>query len=186
MDHIQLVLEKLSLRDIHATVNEYDISWLDNAGTEYYIQLANIDSTTDRLAWLQSNEKDEYLLRVFENDTAFNWTPLTYNAYFGCFCNLLEWYNDHLIFCYTEKHDTYICSIREQQVNTFNFNGNKLERNAGTIFFQEYGDESKIVRRMLIPGLEEIEPITEAVAKDGDALPQLVLFSNQLKNKLRK
>lgn len=183
MDSIQQVLEKLSLRGINAAVNEYDISWQDDAGTEYYIQLANIDYTENKLAWLQSNEKDEYLLRVFENDTVFNWKPITYNAYFGCFCNLIEWYNNHLIFIYKEKHDTYICSISQQQVNTFNFNGSRLERKLNTIFFQEYEDESKVVRRMLIPALEEIESIPEASAKNEGVLPQIILFSNQLKNK---
>ena len=183
MDCTALVLEKLSLRGIDAVVNEYDISWMDDAGTENYIQLKNIDCSGKNLAWFQSSEKDDYVLSVYEDDRLFNWVPVSHNLYFGCSCCLLEWYKDHLVFIYTEKHDTYICSVRNSHVRTFNFHGNRMERNKDLIFFRGHEDESAIVRRLRIPELEEMELMNEQEARAAGFVPQLVVFTNELKNK---
>jgi hypothetical protein len=94
---------------------------------------------------------------------------------------LLEWINDHLLFIYKEKHDTYICSVKESEVKIFHFHGNKLSRQGNVILFEEYGQEQESIRRIQLPDIEEMEPLARSEAEKEGLLPQMILFSNQLK-----
>lgn len=180
MNSVEKVLDLLSAVSIEPVVDQYAISWM-NDKVEHYIQLKNIDCQGDRVAWFQSSEKDQHLLRVFVGESNFDWEPITYNPYFGCDCYLLEWMDDILVFIYKEKHDTYICSIKDNTVNLFNFHGNRLSRVDNIVLFTEYGDE-EAVKRIQLPGLAELSTITTTEAEAVGLLPTMIIGS-ELKRK---
>lgn len=165
------VLKRLEDQSITPVVDQYAISWKDD-WDEYYIQLGNIASHGKNLAWFQSSERDQHLLRIFYDGGSFNWQPITYNPYFGCNCYLLEWMDEHLLFIYKEKHDTYICVIKGKDVRTFNFHGYELSRAGNTILFYEAPDES--VKRVQLPELVELAPISREQASREGILPQII------------
>jgi hypothetical protein len=147
------------------------------SNTNYHeIALDNITKIDGKLAWLQSSINDQHLLRVFENNACFNWIPITYNQSWNCDCHLLQWLGDQLIFIYREKHDIYICAIKEQNVRFFNFHGEALERKNDIIFFSEYGNSQNYVevRRIKIPELEELEPVSMDSLEKEDLVPKSV------------
>lgn len=176
MECLQPVLSKLKKRGIKPELDQYSINWHNVENTACYIQLLNISCRGNDIAWFQSTEKDEYRLIVYQNDTLFEWEPKTYNSYFGCDCNLIEWIDDHLVFIYKEKHDTYICSVKDGQISYFNFHGNQLARKGNMIFFSGSEDGPTSIRRIKIPDLKEIEPaVREEV--DAQGLILQVIFS---------
>ena len=112
------------------------------------------------------------LLKIYQNGSLFVWTPKTYNPIFGCHCILLEWYKNHLIFIYQEKHDIYICSILEKEVKYFNFHGEEIERKYDMISYETYMNKSsEKVKLIRIPELVELEPIDKAEAEQRGLLP---------------
>ena len=179
MSGVDKVLKVLKSRTIVPTVDDYSIRWMEG-GDEHHIQLKNIACEEERIAWLQSSEKDEHLLRVFCETGSFNWRPTTYNPYFGCDGYLLEWIGQKLVFIYKEKHDTYICVIENKEVNTFNFHGNELSRMQDIILFTVYGEEE--VRRIQLPGLAALAPFSRSEAVALGVLPQMII-GNELQKK---
>jgi hypothetical protein len=177
MNDSDKVLNRLEDQLITPVVDQYAISWKDD-WDEYYIQLENIASEGKNLAWFQSSEKYQYLLRIFYDGGSFNWKPITYNPYFGCSCYLLEWMDEHLIFIYKEKHDTYICVIKDKDVRTFNFHGYELSRAGNIILFNEGSDGS--VRRLQLPELIELAPISREQASREGILPKIII-GNELR-----
>lgn len=167
---IDVVVDVLKSENIDATVKHYSIHYETNDKDDHEIDLDNVSLDENRLAWFQTSYNDKHLLRVFENKINFNWEPITHNPVFGCDCFLIEWKNDYLIFIYKEKHYTYICLIKNQEVKTFHFHGEQLEKENDIIYFSEYGTETEYVRRIKIPELLELEPILleEAKAKNLD------------------
>src|ERR1700759_4197874 len=116
-DVIKLILDKLSDEGIKATYEEkHRIVWLDQFNVEQYIYETNIDYSNGKLSWFQSRDNSKFLLRVFENDKSFSWIPITYNYSEPCDCYLLEFYDDYLIFVYHEKHNIYICIVKDNVV----------------------------------------------------------------------
>ena len=179
MNCIDAIIDRLDGAGYNASVNDYAISWLNSVGDRSLIELNNFDCWGENLAWFQRSDNDEYLLKVYEGNDIFYWKPITYNAYFGFSCHLLEWYKEHLIFIYKEKHDTYICVIKNKQVQTFNFNGYDLARSDDVILFQESGQRS-IVRRIKIPALIEMDSWPVDKAKEAGLLPQTLFAANSL------
>ena len=172
---INQVFNILKSENIDATLNLYDIEYKKNNNEEYQIRVNNISLNGNKLAWLQTSNADNHLLRVFENDKNFNWIPKTYNQSWNCDCLLLEWFKEYFIFIYKEKHDTYICAIKDENVRFFNFHGEALERKDEIIYFKEYGkdcDDKIDVRRIKIPELEELNPVTVESLRELDLVPK--------------
>jgi hypothetical protein len=180
MNSVEKVLELLRAESIQPIVDQYAISWMDDK-VEHYIQLKNIDCQDAHIAWFQSSEKDQHLLRVFVDESNFDWQPITFNPYFGCDCYLLEWIIDTLVFIYKEKHDTYICTIRDKEVDTINFHGNQLSRVDNIILFTVYGNEEE-VKRIQLPNLTELSTLTRTEADALGLLPTMIIGS-ELKRK---
>lgn len=183
MDCLNLVLDQLENQGINPVVDEFNVSWLDYSKNEHYISLTNIDCTDEKIAWFQSSDNDEHLLQTVANGEAFKWEPITYNPYFGCTCYLIEWVQDYLIFIYKEKHDTYICSVQGNTVNTFNFHGAKLTRLGDVLLFEKYGEETEDIRRIRIPDLTILDSISRDLAQKDGLLPQLPFNSKDLRKK---
>jgi len=180
MDTIKAVLDKLKSEGVNATYEEkLRIVWKDQFNREQYIYKTDIDYLDDKLSWFQSSNNSEFLLRVFESGGVFNWIPITYNYSEPCDCHLLEFYDDYLIFIYHEKHDVYICIIKNHDVTHFKFHGDEIKRKNDTFFFREYRskEDSNDVRRLRIPELFELETITEEEAKKENAVPETIGYS---------
>ena len=180
MDKLEIILQKLELQNLNPIIKSDNINgsvfskivWIENSNEEYYIYEDNIAIEDKKIAWFQTSNKDNHLLIIYCNDTLFKWIPKTYNHFFGCYCMLLEWYKDHLIFIYQEKHDIYVCSIKEGNVNHFNFNGEMIERKGELISYETYNNKSDKVKLIKIPELFELEPIDKIEAEKLGIIPK--------------
>jgi len=176
---ITIVLDILKTEGYNPFLSRYYIVFSDENLKEQEIFVDNIATHENRIAWLQSSSSDNHLLKVFESGRNFNWIPKTYNSSWNCDCHLLEWFNDHLIFIYKEKHDIYICAINDDNVRYFNYHGEAIERNKEIIYFKEYGkdcDDTIDVRRIKIPELIELDPVSVESLKEMNLVPKSVDF----------
>lgn len=182
MDVIKIVLDELKNKSIHAIYEKSAITWHDNFNEEHCIYETDIDFLSGKLAWFQSSNSGKHLLRLFNNDECFNWEPITHNNVFGCDCHLIEWNDDYLIFVYREKHDVYICVIKDKVVTYFNFYGEEITRKNDVFFFREYRSQSSnMLKRLKLPELIQLDPVTEEDAlKEG-----IVIASIEYSNNLR-
>lgn len=180
MNKLLAVTEKLkSVFKIPEIVNENSdgisaswIKWTEENNDACKIYEDDIAVENEKLAWFQSSENDNYLLVIYENNKIFRWIPETHNPIFGCICLLLEWFEDHLIFIYQEKHYIYICSISNEKVRHFKFHGAEIERKGNLISYELYqGKLADKVRLIRIPDLTEIEPIDKKEAERIGLLP---------------
>jgi hypothetical protein len=179
MDKFELVLQKLKRQNLNPEIkstvlngNSFsEITWIENSNDECFIYEGDIAIEENKVAWFQSSNEYRHLLTVYENETVFNWMPKTYNPVFGCYCLLIEWYKQHLIFIYQEKHDIYVCSIKNGNVNFFNFHGEEIERKGDLISYETYMNKSDKVRLLKIPELVELEPIDKLEAEKLGIVP---------------
>lgn len=174
MDLYKLIIDKLEEENINAEIGEFEITY-KTENDKHFIGKDNIEFDSNKLAWFQSSTNEKHLLRVFENEKNFNWITKTHNQSWDCDCHLLEWFKGYLIFIYKEKHDTYICSIKDGIVKTFNFHGEALERQKEIIFFKEYGEDCNDaidVRRIKIPELEVLSRVTVESLRELKLVPQ--------------
>lgn len=149
-----------------------EIRWISESGDECYIYQDDIAVEGDKVAWFQSSKRDRHLLVIYENDSSYSWVPETYSPIFGCTCFLLEWYKNYLIFIYQEKHDIYICSVRDEDVNYVSFHGEEIERKGNLISYDTYMNKpADQVRLIQIPELIQLEPISKVEAKERGLLP---------------
>ena len=177
MDKINLVIEKLKKDNINPEIEfgkySKSIVWTDESSSEFNIYEDDISVENNKIAWFQSNHWDNHLLKVYETDTVFNWIPKTYNPVCGCHALLLEWFKEHLIFVYQEKHDIYICSIKNGSINSFNFSGVEIERKGEVFSYETYINTSiDKVRLIKIPELIHLEPIDKKEAEKLDLIPK--------------
>jgi hypothetical protein len=169
-ERIKKILEQ---ENLHPEIKDDAIKWQNAHGNQCRIFEQDIAVNEEKLAWLESDGWAYHLLRVIENGEIFNWTPETYNPVFGCICLLLEWYNNHLIFIYQEKHKIYICSIHNRQVKHFSFSGEDIERKGNLISFAAYGDLLRDkVSVLQIPELLLQDTISQTAAAQMGLLPQ--------------
>jgi len=182
MDIIKLVLDKLKHEGINAIYENSIIVWHDDNNEERYISEKDIDYSNGKLAWFQSSVTSNHLLRLLYNDEAFSWEPITYNHSFGCDCHLIEWHDDYLLFVYREKHDVYICVIKDKVVNNFHFYGEEITRKNDIFFFREYRSQSSnILKRLKLPELIQLETITEEEASKEGVVIANIGYPNDLR-----
>lgn len=172
------ILEKENFKPIVKTetfddIDSKEIIWTDNNGEKCSILEGNIAIENSKIAWLQSSLRENHILKIYDKDITFTWTPITYDPAFGCLCLLLEWYKEHLIFIYQEKHNIYICSTKENEVKHFHFHGEEIERKKNLISYDTYMNKSNDrVRLIQIPELIELEPIDKSEAEKLGLLPK--------------
>ncbi len=161
------------------------LKW-NSSQDEYHIYEADVAIEGNNIAWFQSSDQDNYLLRIVQPEKEqprkeparkqvrkFSWAPKTSNPVFGCHCLLLEWLEDHLIFIYQEKHGIYICSIKDALIRDFYVLGEKLKRKGCKIAFETYQHHPENRIRLLeIPSLIVLDPITVEEANRLDLVPQ--------------
>jgi hypothetical protein len=180
MNKLNIVFEQLKQDGyspviVTKTFNDSDwseINWVDESKDECSIYQDNISIENNRLTWFQSSKSDHHLLTVYENNDVFTWIPKTYNPIFGCYCLLLEWYKNHVIFIYQEKHGIYICSISNKNVKHFYFHGEEIERKGDLISYETYTNKQpNKIRLIKIPELTEPEPIDRTEAEKLGLVP---------------
>ncbi|WP_295796220.1 hypothetical protein [Mucilaginibacter sp.] len=182
MDVTKIVIDRLKHEGINATCNESMIVWYDDFNDECHISEVDIDYSNGKLAWFQSNYWDKHLLRLFYNNGEyFSWEPITNDS---CDCHLIEWYNDYLVFVYQEKHDNYICVVKDKVVTCFNFHGVEITRKKDVFYYREYRLQNlNILKRIKLPELIQLESITvEEAAKDGIVIANID-YPNDLRHK---
>jgi hypothetical protein len=181
MKKLEAVIQKLKLENFDPKIKtetlngkeSRQIVWTGDSNDDYYIFEIDIVVEGGKIAWFQSSKKNRFLLKMYDGDSLFSWTPETYNPIFGCLCILLEWYKGALIFIYQEKHDIYICSITGGHVKYFNFHGAEIERKGDLISYETFTNQLKDkVRLIRIPDLAELEPIDKKDAEKLGLLPE--------------
>lgn len=161
-----------------------DIKWTDKEGYEWEILAAAIGDAPTRYAWLEVKAKEIgefvdvqfYLKGMAEGAIIFDWEVETYNPFFGCQPEFLQWVGLTLVFIYHEKHHTYICSFSGDKKQKLAHKPIKRHRLSdewsifeGTLFYS--GEVVDQVERMSLPGLELLEPWSAQRAREQGALP---------------
>ena len=96
-------------------------AFVDDEGYEWRLQALSCDPSHRRLAWVEWRYRDSddgrfedhhYYLKLHPDDRGLiRWEIETYNPYFGCSVEWLEWQELALVMIYSEKHDTYVISL---------------------------------------------------------------------------
>jgi uncharacterized protein (TIGR02996 family) len=94
----------------------------------------------------------------------------TYNAYFGCRVRFLEWYMNVVLMIYREKHKTYICRFGIGSSAKFKTIGDDWVLDGRQLGYWGYKETS--VRRLALPGLEDLPPLSVEEAARWDLLPR--------------
>lgn len=145
-----------------------NLRWTDGKDN-YHIYESDTAVKDNGIAWYQWSDRDQFLLVVCEENQYFEWEPITYNPIFGCICILLEWYKDHLLFAYQEKHSIYVCSYQNGVVKTFEIQGAEVARKDELLsYFKFQNRSSEEVHILQLPNLQALDSISkeEAVAKN--------------------
>ena len=151
----------------------------DADGYGLTITAAATSGLTGAIAYLEERSKwrGEYHdihYRLHLRDAAGRtavWEPYTYNPYFGCETRFMEWYGDTVLFIYREKHSVYIAR--------FGFDAPARYHRAEDYWvldgrvFTCIGYRKREVRRISVPGLEELPPLSLAEARARDLLPDI-------------
>jgi uncharacterized protein (TIGR02996 family) len=148
----------------------------DKDGYELTIIDAATNGRTGAIAYLESRSKwidrlHDIHYHLYLRDAAGHtvaWEPHTYNPYFGCNPQFLEWYGDRVVFIYEEKHNTYIAR--------FGFDGPAMFRDIEypwildgcEIVFRRW--RAPNLERLSIPDLELLPPFSESEAGERDLL----------------
>ena len=93
----------------------------------------------------------------------------TYNPFFGCEVKFPEWYLDVVLVIYTEKHSTYVARFGLDSPVDFKIiaydwivDGRQLRHRR---------NDNKGVRRLSLPGLQELPILTFEEEKAWELLP---------------
>lgn len=88
---------------------------VDDEGYESEIKAAAVDQTGDKIAWVETREKEtkpgfwdvtHTLLSSRKNQIIARWELPSYNPFFGCEIGVLEWFGNEIGVVYCEKHQT--------------------------------------------------------------------------------
>lgn len=180
MDKLETVIQILRNEGANPVITTHssgdqvwrEIHWADQSHDVCVIYEDDVVTEQNKIAWFQSSNNDRHLLCVYEDGHKFSWEPETYNRVFGCTCILLEWYMEYLLFIYQEKHDIYICAIREGNVRYFHFHGEKIERQGNLISYETFTDKpADKIRVIRIPDLEALPPMDKEEAEMLELIP---------------
>lgn len=172
MNQLDLILSKLKQENINASIEDgWRISWKDARDEKHRITRNNVAVADDRLAWFQSDLFGKHLLRVFDKNYKLNWEPITHNPVFGCDCLLIQWYSEHLVFIYIEKHNIYICRIKDGKVSTFDFHGEEIIRRGDIVYFKDYDPDTGFIKRFDLSNFELLDAISSQQANTEGVYP---------------
>lgn len=152
-----------------------EIKWQKDS-QHHYVYSTDIVYHKGRLAWFQASEENRYRLYLLYEQDLWEWEPEMYNPFFGCLCLELQWIQEHLVFVYREKHDIYIATVYQGEVQHHNFNGEKFKLTTSRFTYQTYGQSSRdLVSVLEIPSLQPLETIEWRVAKQLGLAPYAIV-----------
>jgi uncharacterized protein (TIGR02996 family) len=97
------------------------------------------------------------------------WEVPTYNPYFGCDVRFLEWYGDVALVIYREKHWMYVGRFGLDSPAEFRVIEDDWVLDGPHLGY--WGHQETSVRRLAIPGLEELPPLSADEAAEWRLLP---------------
>jgi uncharacterized protein (TIGR02996 family) len=154
------------------------VRYVDEQGYERVITAAAIHDLTGALAYVESRSQWRgggflditFHLRLRDRGgREAAWEVETYNPYFGCRVRFLEWYGDAALMIYREKHDTYICRFGLDSPAEWKVIEHDWMLDGRHLGYWGYRETS--VRRLAIPGLEELPVLSAEEAAAWDLLP---------------
>lgn len=97
------------------------------------------------------------------------WEVESYNPYFGCDVGFLEWYGDSVLLIYREKHKTYVCRFGLDSPAEFRAIEDDWVLDGPQLGY--WGYKETTVRRVAIPSLDDLPPLSEGEAVRWELLP---------------
>jgi hypothetical protein len=97
------------------------------------------------------------------------WPIESYNPYFGCDVQFLEWYGAAALVIYREKHNTYVCRFGLGAGAAFKVIEDRWVLDGPHLGYRRYGET--VVRRVSVPGLADLPPLSVEEAAAWDLVP---------------
>jgi hypothetical protein len=156
------------------TALDLPASWQDDQGYHHEITAAAVHPSEEHLAWVECRQKwlvrngqnwldIDYRLKVrISGRLAIDWEIDPYKPFFGFKVGYLAWHGNHVVMVYREKHDTYACSLKEEERPRLVRVATRWVVAGRVIAFCPW--ESDRVERLSLPSLEPIAPLTGAAA----------------------
>lgn len=152
--------------------------YIDRQGYECEIVAGTIHPVFNDIAYVECRRqwRDQfhdinYYLRVRNHAGRESSSEIaTYNPFFGCRIYFLQWFGDSALCIYEEKHDTYFCRFGALIPATFQVIEYRWVINGFQVGFQGY--QETMVRRIAIPSLQELPPLSEEDARRADLFPR--------------
>ncbi len=137
-------------------VSDYNIAWSPEKGI---------------LAWMEDDNYIYYCLKMSDGrQEIYSWIPESHNLFFGVFVQLITWIGEYLLLVYKEKHETYICSIKDGAVKFQHYHGDDIAILQNRICYRSYREPDHVFQ-VSIPDLAPL-PVTtrEALSEQGIVL----------------
>jgi uncharacterized protein (TIGR02996 family) len=155
------------------------VSYVDSEGYERTITAAAVSGLHDAVAYVEcrSQQRGSFLdinfyLRIRGSDGREMMREVeSYNPYFGCDVRFFEWFGDEALVIYEEKHDTYICRFGLDFPANFKVISSYWALNGCQLGYWHKRAPETNVRRVTIPGIEELTPLSESGAAKLGLLP---------------
>ena len=152
--------EFADVRTILVELAEADEPYTDEDGYTWQVPAHMLDDQHCRMAWVEKREKsygryeaiNYYLKARDKSGKLFVWEIETYNPYFGCRVEFLQWVEEAMVMIYEDKHSTFVvrlqagCEVKRREISAqWEVQQNRLhchlEHRAATL---------------MLPGLEEL------------------------------
>jgi uncharacterized protein (TIGR02996 family) len=153
------------------------VRYIDEQGYERDMVAAATSGATGTMAYVESrsrwsgNVQDiSYHLRL--RDSAGReaaWEVESYNPYFGCNVGFLDCYGDVVLLIYREKHDTYVCRFGLDSPAEFRAIEDDWVLDGPELGY--WGYKETTVRRLAVPALVALPPLSEWEAARWELLP---------------
>jgi hypothetical protein len=121
--------------------------------------------------WRGDFQDINYYLRVLDRAGRESASEIaTYNPFFGCGVQFLDWFGNVALGIYREKHQIIVCRFGLGVSTTFK----PIERSSWILDGYHLGYrhyEETSIRRLVLPSLEPLTSLTEAEAAEWGLLP---------------
>ncbi len=153
--------------------------FIDEHGYECELIGATVHPSSGSIAYVESRSRKLKLSSIvdvsikvhLQNSNGRNQSTNIkyYNPFFGCDIDFFQWIGDVALLIYTEKHDTYICAIGSTWPPEFIEIEDRWIIHGETLAYIGYKQDA--VKRILIPDLIQLEPMSISDAKSLELLP---------------
>lgn len=143
--------------------------FIDEDGYENEIIAAAMADEGTKLAWVDMRCKDNdgavdvtFTVRAsIHGYRVLNWEVASYNPYFGCDVQYLEWWDDEVIAIYSEKHRTILVSLAESRAPLLRPVADTWEMRDDLLYFRN--DVPGLLDVVRLPDLATLAPLPESM-----------------------